>query len=79
MNDRDLFNMIAWLNKSKMGKSLEGHILFQVHCIESIEKNTNPNEANLSESHYMTRGALSKLTKKLIKKRLIETYQKLEK
>lgn len=79
MNDRDLFNKIAWLNKSKMGKSLEGHILSLVHCIESIEKNTNPNVANLSESHYMTRGALSKLTKKLIKKCLIESYQKLEK
>ena len=30
----------------------------------------------LADSFYMTRGAISKLTKKLIKKELIESYQK---
>jgi len=30
----------------------------------------------LAESFYMTRGAISKLTKKLIEKGLIESYQK---
>ncbi|NRG25844.1 MarR family transcriptional regulator [Bacillus circulans] len=78
MNVRDLFNKMVWLNKSKMMKSLEGHSPSEVHCIESIEKSTNPNVTNLAESLYMTRGAISKLTKKLIKKGLIESYQKPE-
>ncbi|GIN72640.1 MarR family transcriptional regulator [Bacillus sp. J14TS2] len=76
INFRDLFNKMAWLNKEKMEKSLKGHMPSEVHCIESIEKNTNPNVKKLAESLYMTRGAISKLTKKLIKKGLIESYQK---
>jgi len=58
MNVRDLFNKMVWLNKSKMMKSLEGHSPSEVHCIESIEKSTNPNVTNLAESLYMTRGAI---------------------
>ncbi|HWL11887.1 MAG TPA: MarR family transcriptional regulator, partial [Ureibacillus sp.] len=48
----------------------------EVHCIEFIEKNVDSNVTKLAESLYMTRGAISKLTKKLIEKGLIESYQK---
>ncbi|MBB3126919.1 DNA-binding MarR family transcriptional regulator [Paenibacillus rhizosphaerae] len=73
---RDLFNKMAWLNKSKMEESLKGHKPSEVHCIEAIGKNAEPNVTKLAESLYMTRGALSKLTKKLMEKGLIESYQK---
>jgi DNA-binding MarR family transcriptional regulator len=76
MDFRDLFNKMAWLNKNKMEDSLKGYKPSEVHCIESIGKNTDPNVTKLAESLYMTRGALSKLTKKLIEKGLIESYQK---
>lgn len=76
INFRDLFDKMVWLNKSKMEDSLKGYTSSEVHCIESIEKNVDSNTKKLSESLYMTRGAISKLTKKLIKKRLIESYQK---
>ncbi|MFB5678372.1 MarR family transcriptional regulator [Paenibacillus terreus] len=76
MEFRDLFNKMAWLNKNKMEDSLKGYKPSEVHCIESIEKNADPNVTKLAESLYMTRGALSKLTKKLIEKGLIESYQK---
>ncbi|MGN7355726.1 MarR family transcriptional regulator [Paenibacillus sp. SAF-054] len=73
---RDLYNKIVWLNKDKMEDSLKGYTPSEVHCIEYIEKNADSNVTKLAESFYMTRGAISKLTKKLIEKGLIESYQK---
>ncbi|MFD0769348.1 MarR family transcriptional regulator [Bacillus sp. CGMCC 1.60114] len=76
MNVRDLFDKMAWLNKFKMEDRLKGYMPTEVHCIESIEKNRDTNVTKLAKSLYMTKGAISKLTKKLIKKGLIESYQK---
>ncbi|HDR7617115.1 MarR family transcriptional regulator [Bacillus mycoides] len=73
---RDLYNKIVWLNKDKMEESLKGYNSSEVHCIEYIEKNVDSNVTKLAESFYMTRGAISRITKKLIKKGLIESYQK---
>ncbi|GEO24290.1 MarR family transcriptional regulator [Alicyclobacillus acidoterrestris] len=67
---------MIWLNKSQMEESLKGFKPSEVHCIESIGKNIDPNVTKLAESLYMTRGAISKLTKKLIEKGLIESYQR---
>ncbi|KNZ40881.1 MarR family transcriptional regulator [Acetobacterium bakii] len=73
---RDLLNKMVWLNKSKMEESLKGYKSSEVHCIEYIGRNEDPNVTKLAESFYMTRGAISKLTKKLIEKGIIESYQK---
>ncbi len=75
---RELFNKMVWINKSKMEASLRGYKSSEVHCIEYIGKNIDPNVTKLAESLYMTKGAISKLTKKLIEKKLIEVYQKPE-
>ncbi|ASR48260.1 MarR family transcriptional regulator [Paenibacillus kribbensis] len=76
MRFRDLFNKMVWLNKSKMEDSLKGYKSSEVHCIEYIERNVDSNVTKLAESLYMTSGAISKITKKLIKKGIIESYQK---
>ncbi|GLI10672.1 MarR family transcriptional regulator [Paenibacillus tyrfis] len=73
---RDLFNKMVWLNKFKMEDRLRGYKPSEVHCIEYIERNVDSNVTKLAESLYMTTGAISKITKKLIKKGLIESYQK---
>ncbi|WP_248926901.1 MarR family winged helix-turn-helix transcriptional regulator [Paenibacillus hamazuiensis] len=73
---RDLFNKMVYLNKFKMEDSLKGYKPSEVHCIEYIGKNADSNVTKLAEAFYMTRGAISKLTQKLIKKGLIESYQK---
>ena len=73
---RDLYNKTVSLNKAKMAEKLKGFKSSEVHCIEYIGRNVDSNETKLSESFYMTRGAISKLTKKLIKKGIIESYQK---
>ncbi|NHN32731.1 MarR family transcriptional regulator [Paenibacillus agricola] len=76
MGFRDLFNKMTSLNKIKMEDSLQGYKPSEVHCIEYIGRNVDSNVTKLAESFYMTSGAISKLTKKLIKKGFIESYQK---
>ncbi|WP_027408497.1 MarR family transcriptional regulator [Anoxybacteroides tepidamans] len=76
MGFRDLLNKLVWLNKYKMEKSLKGYKPTEVHCIEYIGNNVDANVTKLAESFYMTRSAMSKLTKKLMQKGLIESYQK---
>lgn len=76
MGVRDLFNKMVWLNKFKMVESLKEYKSSEVHCIEYIGRNVDTNVTKLAEYFYMTRGAMSKLTKKLMKKGVIESYQK---
>ena len=73
---RDLLNKMSSLNKSKMEDSFNGLKSSEVHCIEYIGGNVDPNVTKLADSFYVTRGAISKLAKKLIKKGIIESYQK---
>lgn len=73
---REVYNKLSWLNKLKMEVALKGYKSSEVHCVEFIGKNKDSNVTKLAESFYMTRGAISKLTKKLMEKGLIESYQK---
>lgn len=75
---RELYNKLVWLNKDKMEEGLKGFKSSEVHCIEYIENNTDSNVTQLAEAFYVTRGAISRMTKKLINKGLIESYQKSE-
>ncbi|HGH7177597.1 TPA: MarR family transcriptional regulator [Bacillus wiedmannii] len=75
---RELYNKMVWLNKDKMEEGLKGFKSSEVHCIEYIENNADSNVTQLAEAFYVTRGAISRMTKKLINKGLIESYQKSE-
>ena len=72
----ELLNKKVSLDKFKMKESLKGYQSSEIHCIEYIGKNEDPNVTKLADSFYVTRGAISKISKKLIKKGLIESYQK---
>ena len=50
----------------------------EVHCIEQIEKIENANVTKLAKTFNMTRGAISKIIKKLIEKGAVEVYKKSE-
>lgn len=76
MGLRDLLNKMSWLNKIKMEDVLKDYKPSEVHCIEYIGRNSDSNVTKLSESFYMTRSAMSKITKKLMEKGFIESYQK---
>ncbi|MBO0431229.1 MarR family transcriptional regulator [Enterococcus sp. DIV0660C] len=73
---RNVFSKMAWLNKLTMEKRLEGYQPSEVHCIEFIGKNQDSNVTKLASSLFMTRSAISKITKKLVTKGYIESYQK---
>ena len=66
----------TWLNQIKMEERLKGNKPSEVHCIEYIERNADSNVTKLAGSSYMTRGAISKMTRKLMQKGIIESYQK---
>ena len=74
----DVYNKMVWLNKNKMEKELKECKPSEVHCIEYIEENKDVNVTKLAENFFMTRGAISKLTKKLIARGYIESYSKEE-
>ena len=76
MGFRNLLNKMASLNRFKMKDSFNDYKSSEVHCIEHIGRNVDSNVTKLAESFYVTRGAISKLTKKLMKKGVIESYQK---
>ncbi|MEG0249543.1 MAG: MarR family transcriptional regulator [Peptostreptococcus sp.] len=72
----NLFNKRSWLDGVKMKKNLSGYYESEIHCVNYIAKNTDANVKELAEAFNMTTSAISKLTKKMIKKELIESYQK---
>lgn len=76
MSFTDLFNKMIWLNKPTVEDRLKNYKLSEVQCLEYIGKNGDSNVTKLAESFYMTRGAISKITKKLIKKGLVKSYRK---
>jgi DNA-binding MarR family transcriptional regulator len=75
MSLRDLLNKMTALNKFKMKDCLKGYQSSEVHCIEYIGSHSDPNVTQMAESFFLTRGAISKMTKKLLQKGLIESYQ----
>ncbi|MCE1252330.1 MAG: MarR family transcriptional regulator [Anaerolineae bacterium] len=57
---------------------LEKISLAEVHCIDWIGMTSHPNVTKISQKMGLTRGAISKISKKLIKKGFIESYQDAE-
>lgn len=53
---------------------LKGYGYSDIHCIDVIGKLDNPNVTKISKKLNMTRGAISKITKKQIAKGLISSY-----
>lgn len=53
---------------------LDAYGYSETHCIDYIGKLERPNVTKIAEQMQMTRGAISKMTKKLLTKGLIEKY-----
>lgn len=71
-----LFNKMIWLNEQSLKKALKDYNPSEIHCIDYIGNHSEPNVTQLADAFFMTRGAISKLTKKLIEKDVLESYQK---
>lgn len=57
-------------------KIFAGINLAEVHCIDKIGSMDYANVTKIAAEMRMTRGAISKISKKLLAKKLIDTYQK---
>ena len=62
------------LSKLTEGKCLDEYGYSEKHCIDYIGRLELPNVTKIAEHMGMTRGAISKMTKKLLTKGLIEKY-----
>ncbi|WP_312430674.1 MarR family transcriptional regulator [Lacrimispora sp.] len=72
----DLFSKKIWLDGYRMKESFKDYKPSEIHCIEYIGKSEDSNVTKLAETFYMTRSGISKITKKLIEKGLIDSYQR---
>lgn len=77
-----IFNKISerhgMINSLAEIKFITEHNALEVHCIDLIQKIQDPNVTKLSKIFRMNKGAISKLTKRLINAGKIESYQKPE-
>lgn len=71
----ELYEKQDMLSKLTQSSRLQGYGYSTIHCIEAIEDIDDPNVTKLADKLKMTRGAISKITKKLIANELIEIYQ----
>ncbi len=74
----DMMNKKRVLDQTELRTISEELNTTELRCIEYVGRNTNVNATRLAEAFYMTTGAASKLTKKLLAKGLVSRYQKLE-
>ena len=80
MNDKLLTLFARYMEKqevlSKLTESekLHGYNYSEIHTIAAIGKLEFPNVTGIAEYMHMTRGAISKITKKLQKDGVIDTY-----
>lgn len=72
----NIFNKSMWLNGIELKAGLHGYNPSEIHCVEYIGEKADPNVTELAEAFYMTKSAISKLTRRLMNKGLIESYQK---
>lgn len=84
MNNKLLISIIKQFNKiqekqDELSKLVSKEILHdyscsELHCIRSIGNNEKPNVTKIANELRMTRGAISKITKKQLEKGLITSY-----
>ncbi|MCY6355063.1 MarR family transcriptional regulator [Clostridium sp. ZS2-4] len=72
----NLFQKYEILVSCENSLNFDGLNYSEVHTLDCIEKNKDVNVTKLSKEMNMTKGALSKITKKLVNKNLITTYKK---
>lgn len=69
LEKQDMLNMLT------ESSTLHGFGYSEIHCIKAIEELDAPNVTEISKRLNMTKGAISKITKKLLSNGLIESYQ----
>lgn len=73
---KEIYEKEETLGKIAFKGEYEDYGVSEIHCIDLIGKIENPNVTKLSESMNMTRGAISKICKRLLNSKLIDKYKK---
>lgn len=73
---KEIYEKEETLGKIAFKGEYEDYGVSEIHCIDLIGKIENPNVTKLSESMNMTRGAISKICKRLLSSKLINKYKK---
>jgi len=73
---KEIYEKEETLGKIAFKGEYEDYGVSEIHCIDLIGKIGNPNVTKLSESMNMTRGAISKICKRLLNSKLIDKYKK---
>lgn len=64
------------LSKLTEDEKLHGYNYSEIHTIAAIGDLEDPNVTQIANSMNVTRGAISKITKKLLEQNLIESYRR---
>jgi len=75
---KEIYEKEEILGKIAFKGDFENCGVSEIHCIDFIGKIENPNVTKISENMNMTRGAISKICKKLLNSKLIDKYKKPE-
>lgn len=83
MMDTELMNLfVKYMEKQEIlsklteDEKLHGYNYSEIHTIAAIGDLAEPNVTQIAKYMNVTRGAISKITKKLIEQNLIEAYQR---
>nr|WP_243465296.1 MarR family transcriptional regulator [Oenococcus oeni] len=71
-----LIDKLSFLSRDQLKIALKGYKPAEVHTIEFIGEHSETNVTAIASALYVTRGAVSKITKRLISRGLIVRYQK---
>ncbi|MCR1140555.1 MarR family transcriptional regulator [Clostridium botulinum] len=75
---KEIYEKEEILGKIAFRGEYEKYGVSEIHCIDFIGKIENPNVTKISENMNMTRGAISKICKKLLNSKFIDKYKKPE-
>lgn len=74
----ELFQKKMLLENQIQKEQLKGYTPSEIHCIEYVGSNPNSNVTKLATAFRMTTGGVTKLTKKLVEKGLLNAYKNLD-
>lgn len=75
---KEIYEKEETLGKIAFRGEYENYGVSEIHCLDFIGKIKDPNVTKISQSMNMTRGAISKISKKLLNSNLIDKYKKPE-
>nr|WP_034868970.1 MarR family transcriptional regulator [Clostridium lundense] len=75
---KSIYEKEETLGKLAFKDEYENYGISEIHCLDFIGRIQDPNVTRISQSMNMTRGAISKLCKKLLKNNFINKYKKPE-